>query len=317
MLKVQDLKKYYLVKKWPDEAKTIRALDGVSFHLPVGKTLGVVGESGCGKSTLARTLLHLETPTSGAILWENQSIAEIGENNYRKNIQMIFQDPYNSLNPRKRAIDIVCAPLQVNTNLSKQEIVDRALELLLKVGIAPSEAYKYPHMYSGGQRQRLGIARALILGPKAVICDEPVSALDVSIQAQVLNLLLDLQETLGLSYIFISHDLGVVSHVSDDIMVMYLGKAVEQGPKEELMRAPMHPYTRALWASSPSMDRPKAKEALALGELPSPMNPPSGCSYHKRCPYAEPMCREKAPELLPHGKTLVACHFTDKLKQNF
>ncbi|MEK6626706.1 MAG: dipeptide ABC transporter ATP-binding protein [Bdellovibrionota bacterium] len=313
MLKVQDLKKHYLVKKWPDEAKTIHALDGVSFHLKAGRTLGVVGESGCGKSTLARTLLHLETPTSGNILWEDKSIASIGGDNYRKNIQMIFQDPYNSLNPRKRALEIVSAPLVVNTNLSKQERTERALAILLKVGIAQTEAYKYPHMYSGGQRQRLGIARALILDPKAVICDEPVSALDVSIQAQVLNLLLDLQETLGLSYIFISHDLGVVSHVSDDIMVMYLGKAVEQGPKEDIIRAPMHPYTRALWASSPALDRVKPKEALALGELPSPMNPPSGCSYHKRCPHADQLCREKSPALSPHGKTLVACHYTEKL----
>ncbi|MBI2520126.1 MAG: dipeptide ABC transporter ATP-binding protein [Bdellovibrio sp.] len=313
MLKVQNIKKHYHVRKWPDEAKTIRALDGVSFHLQMGRTLGVVGESGCGKSTLARTLLHLELPTSGEVLWENQTIANIGEQNYRKNIQMIFQDPYNSLNPRKRAIDIVSAPLQVNTNLSKQEILDRALDILLKVGIASTEAYKYPHMYSGGQRQRLGIARALILGPKAVICDEPVSALDVSIQAQVLNLLLDLQETLGLSYIFISHDLGVVNHVSDDIMVMYLGKAVEQGPKEEIMQAPKHPYTRALWASSPSLDRAKTKDVLALGELPSPMNPPSGCSYHKRCPHADLLCKEKAPALMPYGKTLVACHYTEKL----
>jgi len=316
MLTVKNLKKYYSVKKWPAEEKTVKALDGVSFTLQKGKTLGVVGESGCGKSTLAKTLLHLEAPTGGDVLFGQQSPAQMGEKNYRQKIQMIFQDPYNSLNPRMRAVDIVAAPLAVNSDLSKEEREEKALQILEKVGVSRANARKFPHMFSGGQRQRLGIARALIMNPEVVLCDEPVSALDVSIQAQVLNLLMDLQEDLGLSYIFISHDLGVVNHVSDDIMVMYLGKVVEHGPAEEVMQNPKHPYTKALLASSPGLDASNRPLARALGELPSPLNPPSGCTYHKRCPHATEQCQTMVPELKaagPKGTSQVACFYFDKI----
>jgi len=308
MLEVSDLKKYYTVKV-QGKVKTVKALDGVSFKVEPGKTLGIVGESGCGKSTLAKTLLLLEAKTSGEISINDRIVESIPEKEYRSKIQMVFQDPYNSLNPRKKAWELISAPISVIGKYSKAELFERAVEVMQKVGLRSELAHRYPHMFSGGQRQRLGLARALVSNPEILILDEPVSALDVSIQAQVLNLLMDLQDQMGLAYIFISHDLSVVNHVSDDIMVMYLGKAVEFGARQEIMQSPLHPYTRALLSSRPEIhpDNQTATVDVIQGELPSPLNPPSGCTFHKRCPLAQESCRSQIPQLQIKQKRLVAC----------
>jgi len=297
----------------------IRALDGVSASVAPGKTLAIVGESGCGKSTLARVLMQIEAPTNGEILIDGRTTLSMPASERRQQIQMIFQDPYGSLNPRKRAWQIIAEPLIINSKLSSQECKDRALEVMAQVGLRPEFADRYPHMFSGGQRQRIGIARGIILHPRFLICDEPVSALDVSIQAQVINLLIELQDLRKLGYLFISHDLSVVRHIADSVLVMYLGKVAEYGSRESIFDRPLHPYTRALLASTPHARAAVARElnspsphpepsAILSGELPSAIHPPSGCAFHKRCPIAIARCRDEVPELRLWQGREVACH---------
>lgn len=254
LLQVENLKKHFPIRRFMRQTTYVKALDGVSFSLRSGETLAVVGESGSGKSTLAKCLMQIEEPTGGALFFEGKNQQDISIADWRKNVQMIFQDPYSSLNPRKKAIDIISEPLAIAGQLSKGEITERAMEMMAKVGLRPEFASRYPHMFSGGQRQRIGIARSLMLRPRVLICDEPVSALDVSIQAQVLNLLMDLQDEFQLSYIFISHDLSIVRHIANSVIVMYLGQIVESGGREEIFSHPQHEYTKALLASHPTID---------------------------------------------------------------
>ncbi len=307
IFEVNDLKKYYQIQSPFKEKKIIKALDGVSFSLEYKKTLGLVGESGCGKSTLAKTLLQLEDVTSGNISFEDKNIDDIKSKYYRSSVQMIFQDPYNSLNPRKQAWELISTPLLINTKLSKQERFNMATEMMEQVGLRKNLAHRYPHMFSGGQRQRLGIARALILKPKIIICDEPVSALDVSIQAQVLNLMIELQNKMNLTYLFISHDLSVVKHISDFIMVMYLGKIVEYGDSHQIFNNPKHPYTKALLSSAPAVKQNDQERIQLKGEIPSPLSPPKGCSFHTRCPIATEECEQIDPTLKSISGVKVAC----------
>lgn len=303
-----NLKKYYPIQSPFKKEQYVKALDGVSFSLEYKKTLGLVGESGCGKSTLAKALLQLEELNSGEIFFEDKNIKEIKKKYYRSSIQMIFQDPYNSLNPRKKAWEIIATPLFVNSNLSKQECYTNAIEMMEQVGLRENLANRYPHMFSGGQRQRIGIARALILKPKILICDEPVSALDVSIQAQVLNLMTKIQDKLNLTYLFITHDLSVVKHISDSIMVMYLGKVVEYGDRESIFNSPKHPYTQALLSSAPSTQQNAQEKIILRGEIPSPLSPPTGCSFHTRCPIATEECKTLTPTLRKIENRQVSCH---------
>ncbi len=299
--------------------KTVKALAGASFTLEAGKTLAVVGESGCGKSTLARAVTLIEQPTSGALLVDGVDVARASPaemKRLRQDVQIIFQDPYGSLNPRKRIGTILEEPAVINTKATAEERKERAMELLTKVGLRREHYNRYPHMFSGGQRQRIAVARALMLQPRILVADEPVSALDVSIQAQVLNLLMDLQEEFNLAYLFISHDLSVVRHIADEVMVMYLGRPVEQGSRDAVFQNPMHPYTKALLASTPAVDPRHRVERIKLkGELPSPMNPPSGCAFHQRCPHAQERCSVELPELTDHTTQKVACHFTETINQ--
>jgi len=291
----------------------VRAVDGVSFSVQPAETLCIVGESGCGKTTVAKLILRLISPTAGRIVIEGHDITKLDADAvrpYRRRVQMVFQDPYSSLNPRLSAEQIVTEPLENFQRLGPGERRDRAAVLLARVGIGADALGKYPFEFSGGQRQRLGVARALSLQPALIIADEPVSALDVSVQAQVLNLLLDLQDEFGLAYVFISHDLGVVRHIGHRIAVMYLGRIVELADNEALFAQPQHPYTEALIAAAPVADpRAKRPQAILEGEVPSPINPPSGCAFHPRCPYAVARCKTEAPALvgMPDGR-LVACH---------
>jgi oligopeptide transport system ATP-binding protein len=293
----------------------VRAVDDVSLTVGRGETLGLVGESGCGKSTLCRTLLRLIEPTSGSMRFDGRELADMGRGELqqmRREMQMIFQDPYASLNPRKRVGQVVGDPLQLHGIASGEERKRRVQELLERVGLNPEHYNRYPHEFSGGQRQRIGIARALALNPKLIVADEPVSALDVSIQAQIINLLSDLQSEFGLTYIFVAHDLGVVRHVSDRIAVMYLGKIVEIGPAEEVYTNPIHPYTLSLLSAIPIPD-PRAnaqREPVVLeGDVPSPANPPAACRFHTRCRYATEICSDVEPELIDHGGGhYAACH---------
>lgn len=301
LLEVRNLEKHYPVTAgvFSREVGRVQAVDGVSFDIQNGETLGLVGESGCGKTTVGRTLLRLEEPTGGEVLFEGQNLAEASRNELRqlrRNIQMVFQDPMSSLNPRMTIRDIVGEPLAVHKIAKGEDLDARVISLLEKVGIPAAWRNRYPHEFSGGQRQRVGIARALALGPKLIVCDEAVSALDVSVQAQVLNLLIDLRPELGLSYLFISHDLSVVRHVSDRIAVMYLGQIVEQASAEQLFERALHPYTRALLSAIPIPDPTREIQRIVLqGDVPSPISPPSGCRFHTRCPAVMDRCRRDIP----------------------
>ncbi len=293
---------------------SVKAVDDVSLHINPGETLGLVGESGCGKSTLGRLILRLDEPTSGQILFEGQDILAYDASQLRElreEMQIIFQDPFSSLNPRKNVAHIVGEPLMVHGMKSRRDRDARVLDLLQIVGMGAEHMRRYPHQFSGGQRQRIGVARALALNPKLIICDEAVSALDVSIQAQVINLLQDLQEEFGLTYLFISHDLSVVEHISDRVGVMYLGEIVELADSQTIHNRPLHPYTQALLSAAPIPDPQRVQSHVILtGDVPSPISPPPACRFHTRCPYAEQICRDHAPNLrdIASGHT-VACHF--------
>jgi dipeptide transport system ATP-binding protein len=317
-LEAVDLHRYYQVGKGPfKQPATLKAVAGASFTLAPGKTLAVVGESGCGKSTLARLIAMIEPPTSGRLAIDGQDIVGATRSTLRSlrpKVQMVFQDPYGSLNPRKQVGSILEEPLEINTPLAADARRRAARDMMAKVGLRPEYYGRYPHMFSGGQRQRIAIARALMLRPKVVIADEPVSALDVSIRAQVLNLLMDLQAEFELAYLFISHDLGVVRHIADEVMVMYLGRTVEHGAKETIFAGPRHPYTRALLASTPAVDPAQRRQRAAIkGELPSPFDPPPGCAFHRRCPHATPLCASTVPELRALAGRLVACHHAEAI----
>jgi oligopeptide/dipeptide ABC transporter ATP-binding protein len=294
----------------------VRAVDDISFVIESGQTLGVVGESGCGKTTTAKLVLGLEQPTGGSIRFEGRDLQQLdaaGWRKYRKSVQAVFQDPYASLSPRMRISDIIAEPLVTNESVTSAGARKRVLQLLDLVGLPERSAGLFPHEFSGGQRQRIAIARALALSPKLVVLDEPVSALDVSIRAQILNLLRDLQEQLGLSYLFIAHDLAAVAHMSHTIVVMYLGKIVEMGDARMLARAPKHPYTAALFSAAlPSHPDERREEIVLTGEVPNPLNPPAGCRFHPRCGQIMAVCREREPALTHVEDRLVACHLYDQ-----
>lgn len=320
LLHVEDLKMHFPVHGgvFFRQIATVFAVDGVSFSVEPGKTMGLVGESGCGKSTIGRALLRLYEPTAGSVKFEGRDITHLQGNDLRdlrSDMQMIFQDPFESLNPRHTIGDILEEPYVIHKLGSPAERRQEVLKVLDRVGMPADAIHKYPHEFSGGQRQRIGIARAIALRPKLIICDEPVSALDVSIQSQILNLLLELQQEMGMAYLFIAHDLSVIKHVSDQIAVMYLGRIVEIADSETLYENPQHPYTRALISSIPVPDPSKRKDFFALpGEVPSPMNPPPHCHFVDRCPLAQPLCSEQTPQLEAKGSNAthrVACHFTD------
>nr|WP_110933332.1 dipeptide ABC transporter ATP-binding protein [Paenibacillus bouchesdurhonensis] len=316
LLEVKGLKKHYPLRKgWlPGKGGVVKAVDGVSFQVMPGETLGIVGESGCGKSTTGQMITKLLEPTEGEIFFKGRNLAELSDLELRKvrrDLQFVFQDPYSSLNPRMKVFDIIAEPLRVHGLAMGQALRDEVYRLLQTVGLGPHLADRHPHEFSGGQRQRIGIARALAMKPKLVVCDEPVSALDVSIQAQILNLLKDLQEQFELTYIFIAHGLPSVKHISDRIAVMYLGKIVEIAPREGLFDRSLHPYTEALLAAVPVPDPRLRKERILLsGEMPSPANPPKGCAFHPRCPYAQERCRIEAPLLQEYNEGhFAACHY--------
>ena len=312
VMEARDLRRFYAVRGGLFGTNgTVRAVDGVSFQLAAGQTLAVVGESGCGKSTLARMATLLEPPSEGTLLLDGQATDDPAHvRRQRLGVQMVFQNPYGSLNPRKTIGAILEEPLAINGRGTGSERQAAARAMMQKVGLRPDQYGRYPHMFSGGQRQRVAIARALMLNPRVVVADEPVSALDVSIQAQVLNLLMDLQDETRVAYVFISHNLGVVELIADDVLVMYLGKVVERAPKTALFATPRHPYTQALLASTPRIDAAQrtARKPLS-GDLPSPLNPPPGCTFHQRCPYVVERCRVEVPELQHLGQgQWAACH---------
>jgi dipeptide transport system ATP-binding protein len=310
VLEGRDLARFYSVKRGMFKAEaTVKALNGVSFSLYSGKTLAVVGESGCGKSTLARLVTMIEHPTAGDLLIDGKP-AHIGDKNLRSQVQIVFQNPYGSLNPRQKVGSILEEPLKINTDDNAATRRRKAEGMMERVGLRPEHYDRYPHMFSGGQRQRIAIARALMLRPKVLVLDEPVSALDLSIQAQVLNLLMDLQKEMGLAYLFISHGLSVVRHIADEVMVMYLGRPVEMGTAAEVFAHPRHPYTAALLSATPIADPEREKNRIRLqGELPSPLNPPTGCHFNPRCWKAQDLCRRVEPQLSGEGTQHFACHF--------
>lgn len=319
LLEIKELKKHYPVRKglFGKQTGSVYAVDGVTFTIHEGETLGLVGESGCGKSTVGRTILRLIDPTAGEISWRGKRIDDLSRASmrpFRKEMQAVFQDPYSSLNPRMRAADIVSEPLRNFERLSKAEGRKRVAALFERVGLRSDQMIRFPHEFSGGQRQRLGIARALSVRPKLIMCDEPVSALDVSVQAQVINLLIDLQKEMQLSYLFVAHDLAVVRHISHRVAVMYLGRIVELADTRSLFENPQHPYTEALLSAVPIPDPTHKREQIVLsGDVPSPINRPSGCHFHTRCPYAQDRCKVEEPairEVAPGH--IVACHFRPK-----
>lgn len=324
LLEVRNLVKHFPVHGgfFGKEVARVHAVDNVSFSLQPGQTLGLVGESGCGKSTLGRTLLKLIEPTSGRILFEGRDLVPLSQQEMRplrKDLQIIFQDPFASLNPRMSVGEILAEPFEIHGLFKdKNERKEQVQSLLKEVGLQPQSGDRYPHEFSGGQRQRIGIARALALKPKLIVADEPVSALDVSIQSQILNLMMDLKDKYGLGYIFIAHDLAVIEHISDFVAVMYLGKIVEYAKADSLYRKPSHPYTRALIASIPVPEvREGRKKVILEGDVPSPMKPPSGCRFHTRCPFVQDICRQQEPQAtLISGSTsehTSACHFANKI----
>ncbi|MEQ5237929.1 dipeptide ABC transporter ATP-binding subunit DppF [Proteus terrae] len=312
LLKAVNLAKYYSVKGGLfSKGRTVKALDGVSFELERGKTLAVVGESGCGKSTLGRLLTMIEIPTSGELSYRGQNLLikdKSAEKLRRQKIQIVFQNPYGSLNPRKKVGQILEEPLLINTTLNASGRKEKVLSMMAKVGLKTEHYSRYPHMFSGGQRQRIAIARGLMLDPDIVVADEPVSALDVSVRAQVLNLMMDLQQDMGLSYVFISHDLSVVEHIADEVIVMYLGRCVEKGTKAQIFENPQHPYTQALLSATPRLTPELRRERIKLtGELPSPLNPPPGCAFAARCRRAFGSCSQLQPTLKEYNGQLIAC----------
>ncbi len=319
IVRIQDLKKYFTVRQNNlfGTAQYVKAVDGVTFSVEKGETFGLVGESGCGKSTLGRTILRLYRPTAGTIEFDGEDITSLNEKQlipYRKKMQMIFQDPYASLNPRMTVGDIIKEPMIVHNLYPAKEMDAKVYELLETVGLKPDHIRRYPHEFSGGQRQRIGIARALAVKPEFIMCDEPISALDVSIQAQIINMLERLQQEMNLSYLFVAHDLSMVKHISNRIGVMYLGHMVECGTSHDLYMHPQHPYTKALLSSVPIPDphRAKAQKRILLeGEVPSPITPPPGCPFVTRCPYKMKICSEQIPELKSVDNRTIACHLFD------
>jgi peptide/nickel transport system ATP-binding protein len=317
ILEARDLVKHFPLKRglFARTQATVQAVDGISFQIPAGETLGLVGESGCGKTTTAKLVLHLEEPTGGVIRFQGrdlQTLDKAGMRTYRRSVQAVFQDPFASLNPRMRVGSIIVEPLITNEKLGSAEVRRRLLRLLELVGLPDRSAELFPHEFSGGQRQRIAIARSLALSPKLVVLDEPVSALDVSIRAQILNLLRDLQAQLGLSYLFIAHDLAAVAHMSHTIAVMYLGKIVETGEADVIAKTPKHPYTQALFSAAlPSHPEEQREEIVLTGEVPSPVRPPAGCRFHPRCPYAMARCSEEEPRLIAVEGRSAACHLYD------
>jgi len=320
VVEAKDLRQVYKIRRGLfKEPAQLQAVGGVSFAIEAGKTLAVVGESGCGKSTLARMVCMIEKPTGGTLMLDgadavNTPAADRGR--LRQAVQLVFQNPYGSLNPRKKISAVLEDPLSINTTMNQAERSERALAMLKQVGLRPEYANRYPHMFSGGQRQRIAIARALMLNPKLLIADEPVSALDVSIQAQVLNLLSDLQQEFKLAYLFISHDLAVVKYIAHEVLVMYLGHVMEQGPKADIFERPSHPYTQALLASTPGVAGRNVQRIVLRGELPSPLNPPSGCVFSSRCPYAVERCRAERPLPRQVDGRIAACHFAEQFLES-
>ncbi|MBF8754861.1 peptide ABC transporter ATP-binding protein [Pseudomonas guariconensis] len=317
VLSARELTRHYEVSRGLFKGHAlVRALNGVSFELEAGKTLAVVGESGCGKSTLARALTLIEEPSSGSLQiagTEVKGASKAERKQLRRDVQMVFQSPYASLNPRQKIGDQLAEPLLINTALSKTERREKVQKMMEQVGLRPEHYQRYPHMFSGGQRQRIALARAMMLQPKVLVADEPTSALDVSIQAQVLNLFMDLQKEFNTAYVFISHNLAVVRHVADQVLVMYLGRPAEMGPKEDIYEKPLHPYTQALLSATPAIHPDPLKPKIRIaGELPNPLNPPDGCAFHKRCPYATERCAKEIPALRQVSTRQVACHYAEQ-----
>ncbi|WP_060480379.1 peptide ABC transporter ATP-binding protein [Pseudomonas monteilii] len=317
VLTARDLTRHYEVSRGLFKGRAlVRALNGVSFELEAGKTLAVVGESGCDKSTLARALTLIEEPSSGSLQIDGTEVngaSKAERKQLRRDVQMVFQSPYASLNPRQKIGDQLAEPLLINTSLSKAERRDKVQKMMEQVGLRPEHYQRYPHMFSGGQRQRIALARAMMLQPKVLVADEPTSALDVSIQAQVLNLFMDLQKEFNTAYVFISHNLAVVRHVADQVLVMYLGRPAEMGPKADIYDKPLHPYTQALLSATPAIHPDPLKPKIRIaGELPNPLNPPDGCAFHKRCPYATERCAKEVPALRQVNTRLVACHYAEQ-----
>lgn len=315
LIKVENLSKLFEVDAgmWAKSKEFVHAVSDVSLSIYEGETLGLVGESGCGKSTLGRLIINLISPTEGKVYFDGVDMITLSQNKlreFRQNMQIIFQDPYASLNPRWTIRDIIAEPLDTHYKLKKEEVTERVRELMEFAGIRPEYLDRYPHQFSGGQRQRVGIARALALSPKFIVCDEPVSALDVSIQSQILNLLGDIQKEMGMSYLFISHDLSVVRYLSDRVCVMFLGRICEIGETAKVYENPLHPYTKFLLEAVPKPDPKlrKTEKDMLTGEIPSPVNPPKGCRFHTRCPYKIDICNQKTPLLEEVNERLVACH---------
>jgi len=313
LIEIKNLKKWFSVTTHSNLKKSVKAVDDVSFHIEKKEILSLVGESGCGKTTCGKTIIRIFNPTGGNIYFNNKDITKLNKREmlkFRKRMMIIYQDPFGSLDPRMTIGSTIAEPMEVHNLFSKKERVEKVVEIMKKVGLLPDQINRYPHEFSGGQRQRIGIARALATNPEFIVADEPVSALDVSIQAQIINLLKDLQEEFGLTMLFVAHDLSVVKHISDRVAVMYLGKIVETSSKKELFNNPMHPYTQALLSAIPVPDPQKrSKGQILSGDVPSPMDPPLGCRFNTRCPYVKKLCTEIEPELIEVNKEhLVSCH---------